>query len=115
MGTVYKAEDTKLKRTVALKFLLAEITREPQAKARFMHEAQAASALDHPRIGTIYEINETEDGHLFIAMAYYEGVTLAQKIAAGPVGIRDFEVLDMAATRKNCFTAAASLKRPDLI
>lgn len=85
MGTVYKAEDTKLKRTVALKFLLAEITREPQAKARFVHEAQAASALDHPRIGTIYEINETEDGHMFIAMAYYEGVTLAQKIAAGPV------------------------------
>jgi predicted Ser/Thr protein kinase len=89
MGTVYKAEDTKLKRTVALKFLPAELTSEPQAKARFMHEAQAASALDHPRIGTIYEINETDDGHMFIAMAYYDGITLAKRISQGGITPRE--------------------------
>ena len=71
MGVVYKAEDIKLKRTVALKFLPLEFTRNPEAKARFMKEAQAASALDHPRIGTIYEVNETDDGHMYIAMAFY--------------------------------------------
>ncbi|MCG8606261.1 protein kinase, partial [bacterium] len=93
MGMVYKAEDTKLKRTVALKFLPAELTREPQAKARFIHEAQAASALDHPRIGTIYEINETDDGHMFIAMAYYDGITLAKRISQG--GISPFEATEI--------------------
>ena len=85
MGRVYRAEDVKLKRIVALKFLPLELTQEPQAKARFIHEAQAASALDHPRIGTIYEINETDDGHMYIAMAYYDGDTLSKKIARGPL------------------------------
>jgi serine/threonine protein kinase len=69
MGVVYKAEDLKLKRTVALKFLPPELTRDPEAKARFMHEAQAASALDHPNVCNIHEIDETDDGQLFIAMA----------------------------------------------
>ncbi|MEE9168802.1 MAG: serine/threonine-protein kinase, partial [bacterium] len=89
MGVVYKAEDTKLKRTVALKFLPPELTRDPEAKKRFVREAQAASALDHSYIGTIYEINETEDGQLFIAMACYEGETLKQKIEKGPLKIKD--------------------------
>ncbi|MFQ5674896.1 MAG: protein kinase, partial [bacterium] len=87
MGVVYKAEDTNLKRTVALKFLPVELTRTSDAKARFRKEAQAASALDHPRIGTIYEINETEDGHMYIAMAYYEGETLKQKMSARPMSV----------------------------
>ncbi|MFQ5641986.1 MAG: protein kinase, partial [bacterium] len=76
MGIVYKAEDTKLKRTVALKFLPQDLTRDQEAKERFLHEAQAASALDYPNICTIYEIDETEDGQMFICMAYYEGATL---------------------------------------
>jgi len=83
MGIVYKAEDTKLKRTVALKFLPTELTRDPDIKERFMHEAQAASALDHPRIGTIYQIDEADDGQMFIAMAYYEGDTVKKKIERG--------------------------------
>ncbi|UCE19574.1 MAG: protein kinase [Gemmatimonadota bacterium] len=88
MGVVYKAEDTKLKRTVALKFLPPELTRDPEAKKRFIHEAQAAAALSHPNICTIFEINESED-QLFIAMEYIEGQDLKEKIAAGPMKMSD--------------------------
>lgn len=70
MGVVYKAEDTRLKRLVALKFLPPELTRDPDARARFQQEAQAASHLDHPNICTIFEIDTAEDGQLFIAMGY---------------------------------------------
>jgi serine/threonine protein kinase len=94
MGVVYKAEDTKLKRLVALKFLPPEWTRDADAKARFMHEAQAASALDHPNICTIYEIDETEDGQMFISMACYEGESLKEKIERGPMPLD--EALDIA-------------------
>ena len=87
MGVVYKAEDTKLKRIVALKFLASELTRDATAKQRFIQEAQAASKLDHPNICTIYEINETEDGQLYIAMAYYKGETLKEKTDEGPLRI----------------------------
>jgi serine/threonine protein kinase/Tfp pilus assembly protein PilF len=80
MGVVYKAEDTKLKRTVAIKFLPPELTRDPEAKARFIREAQAASSLQHNNICTIHEIDETEDGQIFICMDYYEGETLKDKI-----------------------------------
>jgi len=83
MGIVYKAEDLKLKRTIALKFLSPELTRDTEAKERFIQEAQATSALDHPNICTIHEIDETEDGQLFIVMAYYEGETLKKKIERG--------------------------------
>jgi serine/threonine protein kinase len=85
MGVVYKAEDMKLKRTVALKFLPPEFTSDPEAKERFIHEAQAASSLDHTNICTVYEIGETEDGKMFIAMACYEGETLKDRVARGPL------------------------------
>src|SRR5512136_1703642 len=87
MGVVYKAEDTKLRRTVALKFLPPELTRDPEAKVRFIHEAQAASALEHPNICNIHEINETEDGQLFIVMACYEGQTLKEKVSSGQLAV----------------------------
>jgi len=85
MGVVYKAEDTKLGRTVALKFLPPEWTRDGKAKARFIQEARAASAMDHSNICTIFEIEETDDEQIFISMAYYHGKTLKEKIAEGPM------------------------------
>ncbi|MCI0696812.1 protein kinase [candidate division KSB1 bacterium] len=87
MGVVYKAEDIKLKRPVALKFLPFDLTRDEEAKERFVHEAQAASALDHPNICNIHEIDETEDGQIFICMAYYEGETLKKKVASGQLPV----------------------------
>ncbi|HKJ67512.1 MAG TPA: serine/threonine-protein kinase, partial [bacterium] len=89
MGIVYKAEDTHLHRPVALKFLPPELTRDEKAKQRFIQEARAASSLDHPNICTIYEINEDEAGHSFISMAYYEGLTLKQKLEDGPLPVAE--------------------------
>ncbi len=94
MGVVYKAEDTKLKRTVALKFLAPDLTRDPQAKERFTHEAQAASALDHPNICNIHDIGETDDGQLFIVMACYQGESLKERLQRGSLGID--EALEIA-------------------
>ena len=92
MGVVYKALDTSLNREVALKFLPAHLIQEESTRKRFSVEAQAASALDHPNICTIHEINETKpapgdpgDGQLYICMAYYEGESLRQKIKKGPI------------------------------
>ncbi|MCJ7526221.1 MAG: serine/threonine-protein kinase, partial [Candidatus Aminicenantes bacterium] len=82
MGVVYKAEDTKLKRTVALKFLPPELTKDANAKQRFLHEARATAALNHANIITVYEINEHE-GQVFIAMEHVEGKTLKEVISVG--------------------------------
>jgi len=89
MGVVYKAQDLTLDRPVALKFLPPDLTRDPEARQRFTLEAKAASALDHPNICAIHELGETEEGQIFIAMTCYEGETLQQKIARGPLGGED--------------------------
>lgn len=83
MGVVYKAHDTRLKRTVALKFLPADLTRDENAKTRFVHEAQAASALQHPNICTVHDVEQTEDHRLFIVMDCYEGESLKSRIEDG--------------------------------
>jgi serine/threonine protein kinase len=93
MGVVYEAEDTNLRRTVALKLLPPELTKDPQAKTRFIQEAQAAAALDHPNICAVYEIAEAE-GTTYIAMPYVKGKSLKDKIAAGPLALE--EALDIA-------------------
>ena len=94
MGVVYTAQDPRLKRQVAIKLLTADLTRDETAKQRFLQEAQAASALDHTNICTIYEINETADGQLYLVMAYYEGETLKERVERGPLALD--EAVDIA-------------------
>jgi len=89
MGVVYRAEDTRLKRAVALKFLLGGGSFDPEGKLRFTREAQAASALQHANICTIHDIDETDDGQVFICMDYYEGETLKGRLSRGAMEISE--------------------------
>jgi serine/threonine protein kinase/Tfp pilus assembly protein PilF len=99
MGVVYKAEDTRLKRTVALKFLPPDLTRDPEAKQRFTHEAQAASALQHTNVCNIHDIDETSDGQLFMVMDCYEGESLKEKIASQPMRLEEtLEIITQVAS-----------------
>jgi formylglycine-generating enzyme required for sulfatase activity/dienelactone hydrolase len=104
MGMVYRAEDMRLRRVVALKFLPIEATQDREARDRLIAEAQTASALDHPNICTIYEIDETPDGRMFLAMSYYEGETLKARIGRGPMPID--EALDVVAQVARAVAAA---------
>ena len=94
MGEVYLAEDTKLDRKVALKFLPEEMQRDETARKRFLREAKSAAALDHPYVCNIFEIGEAE-GKDFISMEYVQGKTLKDKLAEGPLDLR--ETLQLAA------------------
>ncbi|HEX6134803.1 MAG TPA: protein kinase [Longimicrobiales bacterium] len=104
MGVVYLAEDPRLDRRVALKLLPPYLSGDATAQRRFTEEAKAASALDHPHIATIYEIGRTPGGSLYIAMAYYEGETLRQRLERGPLPVE--EALDLAAQTAEGLAAA---------
>lgn len=104
MGVIYRARDLRLDRQVALKFIAPELRRDSEARRRFQHEARAASALDHPNICTIHDIEETDDGRAFIVMSAYEGETLRERISRGVLS--PTEALDVAGQVARALSAA---------
>jgi tetratricopeptide (TPR) repeat protein/tRNA A-37 threonylcarbamoyl transferase component Bud32/TolB-like protein len=104
MGVVYKARDLRLDRFVALKFLAPQLASDETARARMLTEARAASALDHPHIAVVHEIGEAEEGRLFIAMGWYEGETLQQRLRRGPLPVE--EATDVAHQLASALAAA---------
>ena len=111
MGVVYQAHDPRLDRHVAIKLLPPDLTSDETAKQRFLQEAKAASALDHPNICTIYEINETDDGQLYLVMAAYEGETLKERIERGPLKLTD--AVDIAT--QGCLRRLLLIRRPFVV
>src|SRR2546430_13738718 len=103
MGEVYLAQDTKLDRKVALKILPAEVAADRNRMNRFVQEAKAASALNHPNIITIHEIDQTDSAH-FIAMEFIDGETLRERLSGAPMNLS--EVLDVAIQTSSAFSAA---------
>jgi len=106
MGVVYLAADTKLDRTVAIKFLVTDVTTDDVAKERFVREAKAAAAVEHDAICAIHEIGESEDGQTYIVMPFYEGATLKEMIAQGP--LEPLKVMHLASQIASGLAAAHS-------
>jgi TolB-like protein len=114
MGVVYRAEDRRLRRSVALKFLPEVALVDPDAKARLLQEARAASGLDDPNICTIFELAETPEGEMFFAMAYYPGETLAQRLERGPVALGEAWPIALGITRGLAAAHARGIVHRDL-
>lgn len=114
MGVVYKARDTRLGRTVALKFLPRQHASNPSARARLLAEARAASALDHPNIGVVYEISEAEDGRQFIAMAWHDGETLRDRVRREPLPVSTAVEVTMQVGRALSAAHAAGIIHRDV-
>jgi TolB-like protein len=114
MGVVYRAEDLRLRRPVALKFPHDPVLADPAARARLLHEARAASGLDDPNICTIFELAETPEGEAFFAMAYYAGETLAQRLKRGPIPLGDAWQIAVGITRGLAAAHARGIVHRDL-
>ena len=115
MGVVYRAEDTRLGRAVALKFLLPQSSLDAPAKARFLQEAHSAAALDHPNLCTIHEVGETDDGQLFLAMALYPGETLKARLdREGPLPVGDALAIARQIAEGLAYAHAAGIVHRDL-